>query len=85
MLLYQWCYVRENSIITILYKYKNININIKNITKNKILLLILFSFLNKIEEILQYICLVEVVGCTFILCLLGYYIIMVHEKIISLI
>jgi len=40
-----------------------------------------FSFLNKVEEILQYICLVEVVGCTFILCLLGYYIIMVREII----
>jgi len=40
-----------------------------------------FSFLNKVEEILQYICLVEVIGCTFILCLLGYYIIMVREII----
>lgn len=40
-----------------------------------------FSFLSKVEEIFQYICLVEVVGCTFILCLLGYYIIMVRELI----
>ncbi|XP_011058360.1 PREDICTED: odorant receptor 67b-like [Acromyrmex echinatior] len=38
------------------------------------------SFLSKVEEILQYICLVEVVGCTFILCLLGYYIIMEWEN-----
>ncbi|XP_018046453.1 PREDICTED: odorant receptor 22c-like [Atta colombica] len=38
------------------------------------------SFLSKVEEILQYICLVEVVGCTFILCLLGYYIIMEWES-----
>ena len=66
--------MRENFIITILfYKYK------KKITKNKILFLLLLllmqsSFLSKVEEILQYICLVEVVGCTFILCLLGYYI-----------
>ncbi|XP_067214176.1 uncharacterized protein [Linepithema humile] len=34
------------------------------------------SFLNKVEEIFQYTCLVEVIGCTFILCLLGYYIIL---------
>jgi len=52
----------------------------EKITKNKKLLMP-FSFLNKVEEILQYICLVEVVGCTFILCLLGYYIIMVCEII----
>ncbi|XP_014484222.1 PREDICTED: odorant receptor 4-like [Dinoponera quadriceps] len=37
------------------------------------------SFLDKVEDILQYMCLVEVVGCTFILCLLGYYIIMEWE------
>ncbi|KAL6426574.1 hypothetical protein ACFW04_009171 [Cataglyphis niger] len=37
------------------------------------------SFLSKVEETLQYTCLVEVVGCTFILCLLGYYIIMEWE------
>ncbi|KAL6259116.1 hypothetical protein P5V15_009038 [Pogonomyrmex californicus] len=38
------------------------------------------SFLSKVEDILQYTCLVEVVGCTFILCLLGYYIIMEWEN-----
>ncbi|XP_072746738.1 odorant receptor 4-like [Anoplolepis gracilipes] len=37
------------------------------------------SFLSKVEETLQYTCLIEVVGCTFILCLLGYYIIMEWE------
>lgn len=41
-----------------------------------------FSFLGKVEDILQYMCLVEVIGCTFILCLLGYYIIMVREIMI---
>ncbi|XP_032689619.1 odorant receptor 22c-like [Odontomachus brunneus] len=38
------------------------------------------SFLDKVEDILQYMCLVEVIGCTFILCLLGYYIIIEWEN-----
>ncbi|XP_043488574.1 odorant receptor 22c-like [Polistes fuscatus] len=38
------------------------------------------SFLKNIEEAMQHICLVEVVGCTLILCLLGYYIIMEWEN-----
>ncbi|XP_019883397.2 odorant receptor 43a [Camponotus floridanus] len=33
------------------------------------------SFLKEIEKILQYTCLVEVIGSTFLLCILGYYII----------
>ncbi|XP_035737308.1 odorant receptor 22c-like isoform X9 [Vespa mandarinia] len=38
------------------------------------------SFLKNIEDAMQHICLVEVVGCTLILCLLGYYIIMEWEN-----
>ncbi|KAF3054522.1 Odorant receptor 136 [Nylanderia fulva] len=36
-------------------------------------------YLSKVEETLQYTCLIEVLGCTLILCLLGYYIIMEWE------
>ncbi|XP_043488575.1 odorant receptor Or2-like [Polistes fuscatus] len=38
------------------------------------------GFLENIEDAMQQICLVEVVGCTLILCLLGYYIIIEWEN-----
>lgn len=39
------------------------------------------SFLHLVESTLQQACLIELMGCTLIVCLLGYFIIMVRKFI----
>ncbi|XP_029161001.1 odorant receptor 43a-like [Nylanderia fulva] len=51
---------------------KNVNRKLAAIIKQHIRIK---SFLREVEESLQYTCLIEVIGSTFVLCILGYYII----------
>ncbi|KAL0117074.1 hypothetical protein PUN28_010134 [Cardiocondyla obscurior] len=67
---------KMETLTNIEYSDKSANVKLAAVVRQHIRIK---SFLSKVEEILQYVCLVEVVGCTFILCLLGYYIIMVRE------
>ncbi|KAG7198562.1 hypothetical protein KM043_005926 [Ampulex compressa] len=38
------------------------------------------NFLKEVETVMQYMCLVEMVGCTCLMCLVGYYVIMEWES-----
>ena len=40
----------------------------------------MYRFISRLESLLSEICLIEVLGCTLNLCLLGYYFIMVCSK-----
>ncbi|KAL0117073.1 hypothetical protein PUN28_010134 [Cardiocondyla obscurior] len=68
---------KMETLTNIEYSDKSANVKLAAVVRQHIRIK---SFLSKVEEILQYVCLVEVVGCTFILCLLGYYIIMEWES-----
>jgi len=41
-----------------------------------------YSFLQLVQNVIQYSSLLELIGCTLIICLLGYLVIMVNTKII---